>query len=365
MDGIESKQVWDDVLPWRRAKRLELLAKRREMTPAARERIGAAVVETIDREVPGLARCIVGCYWPIKGEIDLRALMIAYLNAGAATALPVVIEKRQPVEFWNWTPATKMRLGAWNIPVPATRVAVRPTALLVPLLGHDAAGFRLGYGAGYYDRTLASLVPKPLTIGVGFETARLHTIFPQAHDIPMDAIVTEAGFQWFDESRRPAPEPEATEVSSPTCAFGKYHPAYFGFMEPGEVLELLNVLLEGERAGAKGASAMRLKHERISPLSKTMRDVARDEARFCTMLSRHIKRLGGTPTPKTGAFYDKLMAIDGNAEKVAFLNRGQGWVVRKLREAIPKIQDSWLHHDLKDMLRVHERNIAACERITP
>lgn len=363
MDGIESNRIWDDVLPWRRATRLELLAKRREMTPVERERVGAAVVDAIDREVPGLARHIVGCYWPIKGEIDLRALMIGCLKAGAPVALPVVIEKRRPVEFWNWTPATKMRLGAWNIPVPATRAAVRPTALLVPLLGFDGAGFRLGYGAGYYDRTLAAFEPKPLTIGVGFEMARLHTIFPQPHDIPMDAIATEAGVQWFDESRRPDPEPEATEVASPTCAFGDGNPAYFGFMEPEELLSLLNVLLEGERAGAKGASAMRSKHERIGPLAEAMRDVARDEARFCTMLTRHIKRLGGTPSPKIGAFYEKLMGIDGAAAGVAFLNRGQDWVVRKLREAIPKIQDSWLHHDLKDMLRVHERNIEACERI--
>lgn len=364
MDGMESKRIWDDVRPWRRAQRLEILAKRRDLTPPARERIGAAVIDTINREIPGLANRIIGFYWPIKGEIDLRSLMGACLKAGVgAAALPVVIEKLQPLEFWNWTPETKMRLGAWNIPVPAARAAVRPTALLVPLLGFDDAGFRLGYGAGYYDRTLAAIEPKPLTIGVGFEMSRLHTIFPQPHDIPMDAVVTEAGLRWFDESRRPDPEPEATEAASPTCAFGQGHPAYFGFMGPEEVLDLLNVLLESERAGTKGASALRLKHERISPLSKTMRDVARDEARFCTMLARHIKRLGGTPTQKTGAFYEKLMAIDGDKERVSFLNRGQGWVVRKLRDAIPKIQDSWLHHDLKDMLRVHERNIAACERI--
>lgn len=363
MDGIDSKRIWDDVLPWRRAKRLELLARRRDLTPDMRDRIGAGVVANIERHIPDLAAHTVGFYWPIKGEIDLRALIAACLKAGATAALPVVTEKRQPLEFWHWTPGTKMRLGAWNIPVPAMRHVVRPTALLVPLLGHDDAGFRLGYGAGYYDRTLAALVPKPLTIGVGFEMARLHTIFPQAHDIPMDAIVTEAAFRWFDESRRPTPEPETTEVSSPTCAFGKDHPTYFGFMEPEEVLDLLNVLLEAERAGAKGASAMRLEHEKIGPLSTTMRDVARDEARFCAMLTGHIERLGGTPSQKTGGFYEKLMAIGGDAERVSFLNRGQGWVVRKLQEAIPKIQDDRLHRDLDDMLRVHEQNIAACERI--
>lgn len=363
MDGIDSKRIWDDVLPWRRAKRLELLARRRDLTPDMRDRIGAGVVANIERHVPNLAAHTVGFYWPIKGEIDLRALIAACLKAGATAALPVVTEKRRPLEFWHWAPDTKMRLGAWNIPVPATRQTVRPTALLVPLLGHDDAGFRLGYGAGYYDRTLASLAPKPLTVGVGFEMARLHTIFPQSHDIPMDAVATETGFRWFDRAPRADADVEAAEPSSPTCAFGQGHPAYFGFLDREEILVLLNTLLEAERAGAKGASAMRPEHENIGPLSTTMRDVARDEARFCAMLAGHIERLGGTPSQKTGAFFEKLMAIDGDAEKVAFLNRGQGWVVRKLQEALPKIQDDRLHRDLDDMLRVHERNIAACERI--
>jgi 5-formyltetrahydrofolate cyclo-ligase len=83
-----------------------------------------------------------------------------------------------------------MARGIWNIPIPRERNSVRPTALLVPLVGFDAAGYRLGYGGGYYDRPLATLVPKPLTIGVGYELGRLETIYPQPHDIPMDAIVT-------------------------------------------------------------------------------------------------------------------------------------------------------------------------------
>lgn len=77
---------------------------------------------------------------------------------------------------------------------------MRSTALLVPLVGFDADGFRLGYGGGYYDRTLAVLEPKPLTIGIGFELGRLETIHPQPHDVPMDAIVTEAGVATADRS---------------------------------------------------------------------------------------------------------------------------------------------------------------------
>ena len=84
-----------------------------------------------------------------------------------------------------------MQRGFWNIPVPAERRVVKPDVLVIPLVGYDAAGFRLGYGGGYYDRTLAALVPRPFCIGVGFDDAQLETIHPQPHDIPMNLIVTE------------------------------------------------------------------------------------------------------------------------------------------------------------------------------
>jgi 5-formyltetrahydrofolate cyclo-ligase len=87
--------------------------------------------------------------------------------------------------------------GVWDIPVPSNRNPVQPTVLLVPLLGFDTAGYRLGHGGGYYDRTLATVAQKPLTIGIGYELGRLQTIYPQPHDIPMDAIVTESGVVRF------------------------------------------------------------------------------------------------------------------------------------------------------------------------
>lgn len=117
-----------------------------------------------------------------------------FLAVGAEASLPVVVEKRQPLEFWAWRPRMKMERGIWNILVPTVRKAVQPTTLLVPLLGFDAAGYRLSYGGGYYDRTLATMNPAPLTIGVG---GRLDTICPQPHDIPLDAIVTETGCAHF------------------------------------------------------------------------------------------------------------------------------------------------------------------------
>ena len=106
-------------------------------------------------------------------------------------ALPVVVAKNAPIEFWQWQPDTLLQRGFWNIPVPAERRLVHPDALLIPLVGYDAAGFRLGYGGGYYDRTLAVAAPRPFCIGVGYDDAEIATIYPQPHDIPMDFIVTE------------------------------------------------------------------------------------------------------------------------------------------------------------------------------
>ena len=86
-----------------------------------------------------------------------------------------------------------MTRGVWNIPIPAGDESVEPDVLIAPLVGFDPAGYRLGYGGGYYDRTIASRTAKPFVIGIGFEIARLSTIYPQSHDIPMDVIVTDRG----------------------------------------------------------------------------------------------------------------------------------------------------------------------------
>jgi 5-formyltetrahydrofolate cyclo-ligase len=86
-----------------------------------------------------------------------------------------------------------MAAGLWDIPYPRDGAAVTPSMLLIPLVGFDAAGHRLGNGGGFYDRTLAMLAPRPIAIGVGYELGRLADIAPASHDQPMDVIVTEAG----------------------------------------------------------------------------------------------------------------------------------------------------------------------------
>jgi len=131
----------------------------------------------------------------MPGEPDLRAAAAHWVAAGAKAALPDTFP-RQPLTFRPWTPDCPMRAGVWDIPVPDTMETVEPSVLLMPCLGYDIEGYRLGHGGGYYDRTLAAMRPRPLAIGVGYSHAVLPTIWPQAHDIPMDAVVTEKAFIW-------------------------------------------------------------------------------------------------------------------------------------------------------------------------
>ncbi|MDB5664587.1 5-formyltetrahydrofolate cyclo-ligase [Cypionkella sp.] len=130
-----------------------------------------------------------------KAELDLRFWLATLASKGATAALPLVVTPKAPLAFRAWTPETTMERGIWNIPVPATGPEVSPHITLAPVVGWDSAGYRLGYGGGYFDRTLASYTPTPIAIGIGLNAAQLPTIFPQPHDISMDYIVSETGPQ--------------------------------------------------------------------------------------------------------------------------------------------------------------------------
>jgi 5-formyltetrahydrofolate cyclo-ligase len=114
-------------------------------------------------------------------------------SPGSRSALPVVVEKKKPLEFREWWPGAPTTPGVFDLPIPQGTEIMRPHALLVPPVGFDAQGYRLGYGGGYFDRTLAALAPQPLKIAVAFEVSRIPTIHPQPYDIPMDFVVTENG----------------------------------------------------------------------------------------------------------------------------------------------------------------------------
>jgi 5,10-methenyltetrahydrofolate synthetase len=141
----------------------------------------------------GMAAPVVSVYWPIRGEPDLRAWMRTLSESGVRVALPIATALGQPLVFREWRPEARMARGLWNIPYPAEGQSMVPNIVIAPLVGFDRQGYRLGYGGGFFDRTLARLDPKPLTLGVGYPDAELRTIFPQPHDIPMDWVVTRSG----------------------------------------------------------------------------------------------------------------------------------------------------------------------------
>ncbi len=122
--------------------------------------------------------------------------MTSLHEQGAVLALPIVETPGTLLTFRRWSPGMKMERGHWGIPVPPeSSERLTPEICLAPLVGWDAEGYRLGYGGGYFDRMLAALAPRPFVVGVGVQSARLDTVAPQPHDVPLSAIVTEAGVQ--------------------------------------------------------------------------------------------------------------------------------------------------------------------------
>ncbi len=192
-----------DVARWRKSERQRLRAERDALSVADRaalgEMIGRQLRRVLEDRFGSLKGRVFSGYWPIKGEPDLRPVLTELHGAGALVALPLVEVKAAPLVFRRWTPETKMRRGDWNIPVPPPDAeVVTPDIALAPVVGWTEGGFRLGYGGGYFDRTLAALSPRPFTIGIGLQSAHLATIFPQPHDIPLDLILTEVGVQAGD-----------------------------------------------------------------------------------------------------------------------------------------------------------------------
>src|SRR5580692_1543913 len=181
-----------EVKTWRRAERERLIALRMAMSPAERRAKGEPIAAAV-REIVAGRPGILGIYWPFRAEFDPRPLIDVLVAAGRTVALPVVIDKKGPLEYRAWAPGEPLGAGVWDIPIPEKREVVVPSMVLAPLVGFDRARYRLGYGGGYFDRTLAALSPRPMAIGVGFAAQEIVTIHPQPFDIPMDVIVTETG----------------------------------------------------------------------------------------------------------------------------------------------------------------------------
>jgi 5,10-methenyltetrahydrofolate synthetase len=165
---------------------------------AANARIAARLTAKLDELAARATIRCVGFYWPVAGEFDAREVIANWLHRDTArcAALPVVVAPRAAMAFHAWMPDTPMQQGRYRIPVPADGRAVVPDVLLVPCVGFDSARYRLGYGGGYYDRTLAAWptqAPRPIAIGVAYQCGHVEALVHEAHDIPLDAVITENG----------------------------------------------------------------------------------------------------------------------------------------------------------------------------
>lgn len=152
--------------------------------------------------------------------------------------------------------------------------------------------------------------------------------------------------------------------SSPACALREVTDVYGGYAATEELAAFLNELLEAERAGARVTiETARMAND--MPTAVLIQKIHRDEARWCAMLIAQLTALGVEPSDQTGAFYGKAMAIAPLDDRLRFLNRGQGWVVNRLRGMLPRVRDNRLHGQLRDMLDSHVANIALTDAYLP
>jgi len=187
-----------DVAAWRRETRARLIDARLAISPEDHKRASQSIEDRLLEILEFLPPQTLSGYWPFKNEFDLRPLMQRLQFKGWVTVLPAVVGRRKPLEFLKWTAGMEMDTGPYDIPVPRERTLLLPDIVIAPLVGFDRNNFRLGYGSGYFDITLASMHPSPQTIGVGFQLSGLDTIHPLPTDIPLNLVVTEAGV-WRSE----------------------------------------------------------------------------------------------------------------------------------------------------------------------
>lgn len=140
----------------------------------------------------------IGAYWPIKGEFDTLPALFRWSEADAKRriGLPVVDKQTKRLSFQVWYPGCEMEDDAYGIPKPKGTPVFEPTLLLVPCVGYGPGGVRLGYGGGFYDRTLARLRPRPYTVGLAYSQGFLPWLQAEPHDVPLNTVLTDEGLAW-------------------------------------------------------------------------------------------------------------------------------------------------------------------------
>ena len=140
----------------------------------------------------------IGAYWPIKGEFDALPALFRWSEADPKRriGLPVVDKLSKQLSFQVWYPGCEMEADAYDIPKPKGTPVFQPTLLLVPCVGYGPRGVRLGYGGGFYDRTLATLEPRPFTGGLAYSQGFLPWLQAEPHDVPLNTVLTDEGLAW-------------------------------------------------------------------------------------------------------------------------------------------------------------------------
>jgi 5-formyltetrahydrofolate cyclo-ligase len=193
-DPLTGDRVIDrDVVRWRKAERERLIAARLAIPAAERRRLSQRIAAWLDLALGDVSGRIVSAYWPFRGEPDLRPWIRSLEERGAVCSLPVVVQRHAPLVFRSWRRDEPLEPGVWKIPVPSNGITVTPDIVVAPVVGFDDHCYRLGYGGGFYDRTLAALPRRTWVVGVGYGQQAIKTIYPQDHDVAMEMIVTESG----------------------------------------------------------------------------------------------------------------------------------------------------------------------------
>jgi len=214
---------------WRRARRTALIAAREAIAPESLTAAREAIDRHLRRAFADLGAGSIAFCWPYRNEYDARHLLAQLRREGATTLMPVVVKRGQPLIFRAWTPGEELARGPLGIPYPAAGEARVPDTVLLPVVGFDLGGYRLGYGGGFFDRTLEALESqgaRPRVIGVGHELAQMDTIHPQPYDRPLDYMATERGIYERRDGVLRFIEPAG--YSSPACLAGEIAPGYFG-----------------------------------------------------------------------------------------------------------------------------------------
>ncbi|HEY6242274.1 MAG TPA: 5-formyltetrahydrofolate cyclo-ligase [Burkholderiales bacterium] len=216
-----------EVSAWRKNERARLLRERGALAQGTLADLRSRIDHHLERSFPDLVHGILAFCWPYRNEYDARHLAAALRRRGATTALPVVVAPKTPLVFREWKPGVELVEGPLGIPYPVGSPEVIPDHVLLPMLGWDADGYRLGYGGGFFDRTLAAIKKRPRVIGVSYESAYLRTIYPQPYDIPVEFVVTERGvYHREPHGLKFLDRPQG--FTSPPCYAGEIAPGYFG-----------------------------------------------------------------------------------------------------------------------------------------